>query len=158
MNEVEEMDFEIRKMEQRDRTEVIEMMRTFYHSDAVFTNGSDTIFSNDIEACISDNPFMEGYVFAKDDHCAGYAMLAKSYSTEFGKDCIWIEDIYIKPEYQRNGIGNNFFKWLFSTYKEVIFRLEAEKENTVAVSLYKKCGFEVIPYLEMARVGTQTNE
>lgn len=42
---------------------VIDMMRTFYSSPAVSTNGSEEIFRCDVEQCISDNPYLEGYVF-----------------------------------------------------------------------------------------------
>lgn len=38
------------------------MMRVFYASPAVFTNGSDDIFRTDIENCINDNPYLEGYI------------------------------------------------------------------------------------------------
>ena len=35
------MDFEIRQIHINDKKEIIAMMKTFYSSDAVFTNGSD---------------------------------------------------------------------------------------------------------------------
>ena len=28
----------------------------------------------------------------------GYSMVAHSYSTECGGNCVWVEDIYIKPD------------------------------------------------------------
>jgi len=42
----------IRKMLYEDKPYVIEMMQTFYTSEAVFTNGSEVIFSNDVDACV----------------------------------------------------------------------------------------------------------
>jgi len=139
-------------MTSNDKNAVMDMMRVFYKSDAVLSNGSEEIFENDINACISENPYVEGFVFeSKKSELAGYAMLAKSYSTEFGKQCIWIEDIYIKPEFRSMGIGRMFFEKLFSLYQDVVFRLEVEEENTIAVNVYNKCGFEVIPYMEMIK-------
>ena len=82
-------------MEEQDRHQILEMMRIFYASEAVFTNGSEDIFNTDIDNCINENPYIEGYVFENDNRIQGYSMLAKSFSTEFGKACIWIEDIYI---------------------------------------------------------------
>ena len=38
------MDFTIRKMEEKIEQKFFSMMREFYTSDAVFTNGSDEIF------------------------------------------------------------------------------------------------------------------
>ena len=80
----------IRSMHESDRASVLEMMRVFYASPAVHTNGSERIFQADISACVGDSPYAEGYVFEQDGVIAGYGMIAKSFSTEFGKPCIWI--------------------------------------------------------------------
>lgn len=141
----------IRKMSEKDRDAVLSMMREFYASDAVFTNGSEEIFEKDIECCISGSPYLEGYVFEYGNKAVGYSMLARSYSTEFGKSCIWIEDIFIKKDYRGQGIGNEFLEYIEREYPDSIFRLEVEKENEVAVSLYKKRGFDFLPYLEMKK-------
>lgn len=142
----------IRNMKKEDKETVIDMMRVFYNSEAVLSNGSEEIFENDVYACMSDNPYIEGFSFVNDSgELLGYAMIAKSFSTEFGKKCIWIEDIYIKPEYRNKGYGKMFFEKLFSMYEDVVFRLEAEEENKKAIRVYEKCGFEVIPYLEFIK-------
>ena len=78
-------------------------------------------------------------------------MIAKSFSTEFGKPCIWIEDIYIKKEYRGFGIGSRFLKYIEEKHPDCVLRLEVEAENERAVNVYKKCGFEVIPYMEMKK-------
>ena len=131
--------------------EVIKMMRVFYASPVVLTNGSEEIFRSDVENCINECPYLEGYVFVEEGELLGYAMVAKSFSTEFGKPCIWIEDIFIKKQYRHNKIGTKFFEFIFDKYPEHIFRLEAEEENHNAINLYKKCGFNVLPYLELKR-------
>ncbi|MBR3994345.1 MAG: GNAT family N-acetyltransferase [Clostridia bacterium] len=145
------MNSKIRVMTAEDKTTVIEMMREFYASPAVFSNGSDEIFLNDIENCINDNPFLEGYIFEGSDGIQGYAMVAKSFSTEFGKSCIWIEDLYIKNEFRGVGLGKIFMDFIMKKYTDCIFRLEVEEENERAVKLYKKCGFTVLPYMEMKK-------
>ena len=138
-------------MNKADRESVIEMMRVFYASDAVSTNGSDEIFANDFEACVNDNPYLEGYVFENDGEIIGYGMLAKSFSTEFGKPCIWIEDIYIKPDYRHRGIGTGFMKFVEDSYPKALIRLEAEPENENAVKAYEKSGFGTLPYIEFVK-------
>lgn len=141
----------IKPMKESDRNEVIEMMRVFYGSEAVFTNGSDEIFTSDFDNCINDNPYLEGYIL--DDNCTtiGYVMIAKSFSTEFGKPCIWIEDIYIKTEYRGKGIGQEVLDHIAQKFDNAIIRLEAEEENKRAVHVYEKCGFTVLPYMEMIK-------
>lgn len=143
----------IREMQEKDIEEVFGMMRVFYDSPAVLHKSPDCVLRQDIADCVGDSPFIEGYVFEVEQKTAGYAMVAKGYSTEYGGVCIWIEDIYIKPEYRGHGIGKEFLGYIFEKYKgnAVRVRLEVERENEAAVSVYKKCGFEELPYLEMTR-------
>lgn len=141
----------IRAMQENDRDEVIEMMRVFYASPAVFSNGSDEIFISDFDNCIGNSPYLEGFIFENSGTVQGYAMIAKSFSTEFGKPCIWIEDIYIRDEFRGCGIGSRFFRYLEEKYTDVIFRLEVEEENKRAVHVYRKSGFDELPYMEMKK-------
>lgn len=141
----------IRAMAIKDKTSVIEMMKVFYSSQAVLSNGSEEIFSDDIDNCVNDNPYLEGYIFEESNEIQGYAMIAKSFSTEFCKSCIWIEDLYIKDEYQGFGIGSLFMDFIVEKYVGSIFCLEVEEENERAVKLYKKCGFTVLPYMKMKK-------
>lgn len=145
------MNIKIRKMTECDRESVIDMMRTFYHSPAVWTNGSEEIYNNDVTACVGTSPYAEGFVFENEKEIAGYGMIAKSFSTEFGKPCIWIEDLYLKEEYRGEGIGSSFFAYLEKEYPGAIMRLEVEEDNTRAVAVYKKNGYETLPYMEMKK-------
>ena len=139
----------VRAMGCEDREAVLLMMREFYASPAVFTNGSEEIFLRDIETCLSDSPYLEGYIIEKENEMAGYAMVAKGFSTEFGRPCIWIEDIYLKESFRGMGLGNLFFDFITKRYTDCIFRLEVESENEIAMKLYQKRGFTVLPYTEM---------
>ncbi len=143
---------EIRLMQEQDRTQVLEMMRVFYRSPAVHTDGSEEIFENDVENCIRPNPYLEGYVFHRDGAILGYAMIAKSFSTEFGRPCIWIEDLYIREECRGTGIGGTFLRYISEKYPQAVIRLEVEAENERAVRVYKKAGFGVLPYQEMIKL------
>jgi len=145
------MNSTIRAMTKNDKSAVLEMMRVFYTSPAVFTDGSEEIFCEDIDNCVNDNPYLEGYIIENSKDIQGYAMIAKSFSTEFGKMCIWIEDLYIKDEYRGLGLGNMLMEFITKKYKNCIFRLESEEDNERAIKLYKKCGFTVLPYLEMKK-------
>lgn len=143
------MDFVIRKFKPEDKSEVLDMMKVFYSSDAVHTNGSDEIFDADFENCINDTPYLEGYVFCLNSEIIGYAMVSKSYSTEFGKGCIWFEDLYLKSEYRGQGVIPKVISFIKQKYSDCIFKLEVELENTHAIHVYQKLGFEKLPYVEM---------
>ncbi len=139
----------IRAITRDDRETVIDMMRTFYNSPAVYTNGSQKIYEADVDTCLSDSPYLEGYVFEDTGAVCGYAMIAKSFSTEFGKPCMWIEDLYIQQTHRGRGIGSDFLAYIREKYPNAILRLEVEDDNEHAVHVYKKAGFDTLPYREM---------
>ena len=141
----------VRRMKKEDKDSVLEMMRVFYASPAVLSNGSEEIFLNDIENCVNDSPYLEGYIVEDAGQIRGYAMIAKSYSTEFGKPCVWIEDLYLKEAYRGAGLGSAVLQCITDRYPGCIFRLEVEEENTRAIEVYKKNGFTVLPYMEMKK-------
>ena len=138
-------------MRKEDKPCLMEMMRVFYASPAVLSNGSEEIFSNDIDNCVNDNPYLEGYVIEDETGIQGYTMVAKSFSTEFGKACIWIEDLYVKEQCRGLGLGKHLMDYITNQYADCIFRLEVEEENQQAIRLYKKCGFDPLPYMEMKK-------
>ena len=145
------MQSNIRNMDKRDKQHVIEMMREFYTSPAVLSNGSEVIFEADVEHCIGECPYIEGFVFEGFEGIRGYAMVAKSFSTEFGKPCVWIEDLYIKSTYRGLGLGSHFLQYIEEKYPNALLRLEVEAENERAVHVYEKHGFKFLPYAEMKK-------
>jgi GNAT superfamily N-acetyltransferase len=145
------MIYAIRTMRQQDKPQILTMMREFYASPAVLSNGSEEIFSNDIDNCVGNNPFIEGFVLEDSNGIQGYAMVAKSYSTEFGKTCVWIEDLYVTEDHRGLGLGTSLLQFITDHYTDCIFRLEVEQENLRAIRVYEKCGFSVLPYLEMKK-------
>lgn len=143
------MNFIIRKINTDDKVEILSMMKVFYSSNAVYTNGSDEIFEKDFTLCVNGNPYLYGYVFCAENKILGYAMIAKSFSTEFGKQCIWFEDLYVKPEYRGQGIVSTFIEYIKNKYPDYIFKLEVEEDNSHAMHVYEKKGFKKLPYKEM---------
>lgn len=145
------MNSTIRSMTPADKDSVLSMMRVFYASEAVLTNGSEEIFHSDIDQCLSHSPYLEGFVVENMGQIQGYAMVAKSFSTEFGKPCIWIEDLYLKEPYRNSGIGSQLLQFIMDRFPGCIYRLEVEKENARAVAAYRKNGFAELPYMEMKK-------
>ena len=142
----------IRVLERKDKKEILEMMRIFYDSPAVFHTSSDEVLERDVEDCLGELPYVEGFVFEDGEQLAGYAMISKGYTTEYGGLCIWIEDIFIKPAYRRQGLASALFGYLEARYPDAVrFKLEVEKENEGAIETYRKCGYGVSPYFEMTK-------
>ena len=55
----------IRAMQAKDEGEVLAMMRVFYASPTVLSNGTEDIFRRDLAFCLSDSPLLSGYIFAQ---------------------------------------------------------------------------------------------
>ncbi|MDO5149023.1 MAG: GNAT family N-acetyltransferase [Oscillospiraceae bacterium] len=141
-----------RKMQDSDRAEVLAMMRVFYDSPAVLSTPSDRILEKDFDDCTGECPFVTGFIMEKDNHTAGYIMTAMCYSTEYGGLCVWIEDLYIKPEFRHLGAGTMALEFIEKEYPEAVrFKLEVETENEKAVGCYKKNGYGISPYFEMTK-------
>ena len=142
----------IRAMQLEDMEEVVGMMRVFYDSPAVI-HAAPEILRQDVKDCVGEGPYIEGYIFEEDGKILGYSMVAKSYSTEYGGMCVWVEDLYMKEEARGLGIGTAFFRFLDEKYKDqaVRFRLEVEEDNERAVAVYKKAGYQPLPYMQMTK-------
>lgn len=145
------MDFTIRKMMPADKNAVVDMMRRFYNSPALITNGSEEIFAANVENCTGGSDFVDGFVFVDAGKIVGYGIIAKSYSTEFGGECVWIEDIFVEAEFRGRGIGADFIRYVAENYRGKIIRLEAEKNNAAALAFYAKFGFRELPYMELVK-------
>lgn len=142
----------IRPMKSEDKKEVMQMMRVFYDSPAVHHKAPDEILERDIDDCISSMPYIEGFIIEKSANTAGYFMTSISYTTEYGGICIWLEDLYIKPDYRHSGISGKVFEFIEKHYPNAVrFKLEVEPENEFAVKCYQKYGYKISPYCEMTK-------
>lgn len=143
----------IRSITKDDRNLYLNLAKEFYCSDAVLHPVPDKNRTNTFNEMMRSDEYLLGYIFEYGGKCAGYAMLAKTYSPEVGGICILIEEIYVLEEFQSKGLGSEFFKFIFNKFKVVAkrYRLEAVKSNNGAISLYDKLGFETLDYLQMVK-------
>lgn len=76
---------------------------------------------------------------------AGYAVFFHNFSTFIGKNGLYLEDIYVKPELRGEGIGGKIFNHLVKLAVERnCGRMEWSvlNWNTPAINFYKKLGAE----------------
>jgi GNAT superfamily N-acetyltransferase len=55
-------------------------------------------------------PCAEVLVAEVADEVAGFALFFHNYSTFLGKPGLYIEDVYVRPEHRRHGLGTAFFR------------------------------------------------
>ena len=146
-----EHSFNIREIKREDQDYLLAMMMDFYMSPAVIHKPDIDLLKRDIEASFADDIPLICYVFTIDEDIVGYSMVVKSFSTEYGLPCIWLEDLYIKPKYRNSGIGREYFSFLKKKYppNEYRIRLEVASTNEKAIKFYKNNKLEDIEYLQM---------
>lgn len=141
----------IRKIMSTDRERFISMARAFYHSPAVHAPVPEDYHRRAFEEMLRSEDYLLGLIFETDGQTAGYALLMKSWSQEAGGPCVWIDELYVLPEFQGRGLGHEFFRELPKRIPAARYRLEIEPENHRAEALYRKMGFENLPYGQMVR-------
>ena len=141
----------IRKITPADREIYIEMARAFYHSEAVLHPVPDAHYARAFDEMMRSEDYLLGLIFEQDAKPAGYALLCKTWSQEAGGSAVWIDEIYVLPEFQGRGLGRAFFAELEAIAPAARYRLEIEPDNTRAEALYRRMGFEVLPYRQMVR-------
>ncbi len=65
-----------------------------------------------LEKTIFDEGYAEVFFAVVDNVEVGFALYFYNYSTFLGKPGLYLEDIYVKPEYRHQGIGKKMFKRL----------------------------------------------
>lgn len=145
---------EIRKIVPSDKSELLKIMVEFYSSPALLHHTPETTLSKVIDDCVSDLPYIDGYVCVDGGIIAGYTMLSVGYSTEYGGISVMIEDIYIRPELRGKGVGSAFLRFIENAYRDtaVRLRLEVEQNNTNAIEVYKRNGYSEIAYKQMGKL------
>lgn len=139
----------IRKINKTDKDFYINSVKAFYSSDAVLHNIPDENITKTFEELMQSETYIECYIFEKEEKRVGYALLAKTFSQEAGGEVLWIDEIYILPQYRSQGIGSQFFEYLKTNTNVARLRLEFCPNNEKAIEIYKRQGFQPLRYGQM---------
>ena len=143
----------IRKIRPDDRNGYIEMADAFYNSDAVSHPIPMEYHIRNFEEMIKSDLYLVGYIFEMNGETAGFCVTSKTYSPEAGGMCLWVEDLYVKPQFRSMGLGKELFERIEADYGEKLsrIRLEVDEDNHGAISLYERIGFKRLPYGQMVK-------
>ncbi len=139
----------IRRITPADRAVYLQMAHDFYHSDAVLHPVPDENLRRTFEEMMRSDAYLTGLVFEKEGKTAGYALLCKTWSQEAGGKTVWIDELYVLPEFRGQGIGHEFFALLKEIEPAARYRLETEPDNLRAKALYESLGFEELAYQQL---------
>ena len=134
-----------------DRTEFLQMCSDFYSGDAVAHAVNPIHFTRTFDQLMEKNHFIRGLAVEHDGAIAGYCQLSFTWSNEAGGLTVWIEELYVREKYRSRGLGSEFFEFVQREIPVARYRLEVEPENERAIALYRRKGFEVLPYGQMVK-------
>lgn len=99
------------------------------------------------KALFSENKFVEVLLAEYEGKIAGQALFFKNFSTFIGKPGIYLEDLYVKPEFRSKGIGKALLKKIIGLAKEREYgRVEwcVIDWNKPAIDFYNSIGAKVL--------------
>ena len=98
----------IRDITEDDRDSFIPMVVDFYRDGATLYEANVGYISQTFDAVIQHSPYLRAVIIQQDDITVGYALLAFTWSNESGGRVVWLEQLYIKPEFRGKTIGSHF--------------------------------------------------
>jgi GNAT superfamily N-acetyltransferase len=123
-------------------------------SDAVI--GSAT----DLEGHLfGDRPFAEAILAECEGRVVGWALFFHNYSTFLTQPGIYVEDLFVLPEFRGRGIGKSLIVYLANlTVERGCGRLEWSvlDWNELAIGFYKGIGADVMPDWRICRVAGES--
>jgi ribosomal protein S18 acetylase RimI-like enzyme len=97
------------------------------------------------------NPAAGFYLLAEQDSAVGSLMITKEWSDWRNGTFWWIQSVYVRPEFRRQGVYRNLYRHvqeLASKDPAVCgFRLYVERENERAQATYSALGMKPTHYL-----------
>jgi ribosomal protein S18 acetylase RimI-like enzyme len=87
----------------------------------------------------------QAWIFFDGEIPVGYVVLTYGFSFEYhGRDA-FIDELYVQPEYRRQGIGKRAMRFVEERARELgvnALHLEVDQGNEPAAELYRRTGYE----------------
>lgn len=108
--------FKLRETTEKDVGLILSLIKEI----AVYENMLDEVTATEdsLRKSIFIDNRAEVVIGEVDGEAIGYALYFFNYSTFLGKGGLYLEDIYIKPQFRAGGIGKEIFKFLAKVAKE----------------------------------------
>lgn len=135
----------IRKAERGDEHAILQLVKEL----AEYEREPDAVINTEAQLAIDlfDDKICDCFVFIHNDQIIGMALYYISYSTWKGR-CLYLEDLYVKPEHRRLGAGQKLFAVLLEEADRLgVKRMDWQvlEWNEPAIKFYKKIGATLDP-------------
>lgn len=137
------MNYEILKAKTTDIPELSQMMKDFYAIDLYPFD--EKVTTENFTKFINEEKYGDCFKICFEGEIAGYIILVKYFSFEFGGEILFLDELFIKPEFQGKSLGKKALEFVKdhsvkNDFKVVL--LEIENHNDKAKKLYEHYGFQ----------------
>ena len=139
----EKMKHEIIKANLSDIPELSGLMKDFYAID--FYPFDEKVTNENFINFISEDKYGDCFKILSEGEIAGYIILIKYFSFEFGGVILFLDELFVKPEFQGKSLGKKALEFVKNYSIENNFKivlLEIENHNEKAKRLYENYGFQ----------------
>lgn len=94
---------------------------------------------------LADSTFGKTWMFSDGSTPAGYIVLTLSFSFEYHGTDAFIDELYVEPQYRRQGIGRRAVQFVEERARELgvqALHLEVDPGNDPALELYRRAGYK----------------
>ena len=106
-------------------------------------------------ALFGERPAAEVLIASRDGAPAAFALFFHNFSTFLGRRGLWLEDLYVKPAFRRQGCGKALLRALAALARERgcgRFEWAVLDWNQSAIEFYQTLGATVLPDWRIVRV------
>jgi GNAT superfamily N-acetyltransferase len=144
----------IRKATEADVPEILAFIRAL----AAYERAPDAVKATEAdlrEHGFGPNPYFQCLIAEEDGRPAGFAFYFFDYSTWMGRTGIYLEDIFVYPEFRGRGIGKMLLQRVAAVAMEkgcARLKWEVLDWNTPAIDFYRSMGAEFMSEWRTMRV------
>ena len=153
--------FKIRQAKKNDVPDIFDLIRALAEYEKLSHQVTGTVA--DLQSHLfGDRPYAESIVAESDGKIIAFALFFSNYSTFLTKPGIYLEDLFVLPDYRRQGIGKAMLSYLGKlAVDRDAGRLEWSvldwNESAIAklaegIAFYQNMGAEVLPDWRTCRV------
>ncbi|NDP43060.1 MAG: GNAT family N-acetyltransferase [Aromatoleum sp.] len=146
--------FEIRPATNADVSIVVELIRAL----AAYEKLSQLCVAGEPEiaaALFGDRPAAEVLIAWKNGEAAGFALFFHNFSTFLGRRGLWLEDLYVRPAFRRQGCAHALLHASAGIARDRgcgRFEWSVLDWNAPAIEFYQALGATVLPDWRIVRV------
>lgn len=152
------MSLQISPVKEQDLPTLLEMIREL----AEFEELLEAMVATEEDyrkALFSEAPAAEAVIASWDGAPVGYAIFFSTFSSFKGRAGIWLEDLYVRPDFRKRGIGKALLRYgakLADQRNAGRYEWCVLDWNQNAIDFYEKAGADVLPEWRIVRTEGDT--